>query len=110
MKILLIEDSKFQRIANRRPLVKAGSRANYGHARLHAGADRRNKISGVRYYTIKPIHGGSKFACTLCAHSVTTLDFASVNGNRRTQAAAAINQHAAFLHVRYRNAEPAKGR
>jgi hypothetical protein len=33
-------------------------------------------------------------------HSITTLDFNSTNGNRRTQAAAVINEHAAVLHSR----------
>jgi len=46
------------------------------------------------------MHGGITFKCTLCEHSVTTLDLNSANGNRRTQAAAAINQHAASLHLR----------
>jgi len=36
----------------------------------------------------------------MCEHSVTTLDFNSANGNRRTQAAAVINQHAASSHQR----------
>jgi hypothetical protein len=54
----------------------------------------------VRYYITTPISGGTKFNCTFCKHSVTTLDFNSTNGNRRTQAAAMINQHAASLHLR----------
>jgi hypothetical protein len=54
----------------------------------------------VRYYTTKPLNGGTTFKCTFCEHSVTTLDFNITNGNRRTQAAATINQHAASLHVR----------
>lgn len=54
----------------------------------------------MRYYTTKAMNGGTTFKCTFCEHSVTTLDFNSVNGNRRTQAAAVINQHAALLHVR----------
>jgi len=54
----------------------------------------------VRYYTTKPVNGGTTFTCTFCEHSVTTLDFDNAGGNRRTQAAAAINQHAASLHVR----------
>ena len=54
----------------------------------------------MRYYTTKPMNGGTTFKCTFCEHSVTTLDFNNINGNRRTQAAAAINQHAASLHVR----------
>jgi hypothetical protein len=54
----------------------------------------------LRYYTTKSINGGTTFKCTLCEHSVTTLDFNSTNGNRRTQAAAVINQHAASAHLR----------
>jgi hypothetical protein len=46
------------------------------------------------------MNGGTTFTCTFCEHSVTTLDFNSMNGNRRTQAAAVINQHAASLHLR----------
>lgn len=54
----------------------------------------------VRYYTTKAMNGGTTFKCTLCEHGVSTLDFSITNGNRRTQAAAAINQHAALLHLR----------
>jgi hypothetical protein len=54
----------------------------------------------VRYYTTKQMNGGTTFKCTFCEHSVTTLDFNSTLGNRRTQAAAVINQHAALLHLR----------
>jgi hypothetical protein len=54
----------------------------------------------VRYYTTEPVNGGTTFKCTLCEHSVSTLDFDITNGNRRTQAAALINQHAASLHLR----------
>jgi hypothetical protein len=54
----------------------------------------------VRYYTTKAMNGGITFKCTFCEHSVTTLDYNSANGNRRTQAAAVINQHAALLHLR----------
>jgi hypothetical protein len=46
------------------------------------------------------MNGGTTFKCTLCELSVTTLDFNITNGNRRTQAAAVINQHAASLHLR----------
>jgi hypothetical protein len=54
----------------------------------------------MRYYTTIPVDGGTLFKCTLCEHTVTTLDFDNANGNRRTQAAAAINRHAASSHVR----------
>jgi hypothetical protein len=46
------------------------------------------------------MNGGTTFKCTFCEHHVTTLDFSIANGNRRTQAAAVINQHAALLHLR----------
>jgi hypothetical protein len=53
----------------------------------------------VRYYTTKTNHGDTTFKCVFCQHSVSTSEFDSLNGNRRTQAAAAMNQHAALLHV-----------
>ena len=62
--------------------------------------DIRTTIKDVRYYTTKPMNGGTTFKCTFCEHSVNTLDFNNLNGNRRTQAATAINEHAAALHVR----------
>jgi hypothetical protein len=45
---------------------------------------------------------------TLCEYTVTTLDFDSTNGNRRTQAAGAINQHGAGSHLRQRALVSAK--
>ena len=54
----------------------------------------------VRYYTTKPMNGGTTFKCTFCEHTVSTLDFNNTNGNRRTQAAAVLNQHAASMHKR----------
>jgi hypothetical protein len=53
----------------------------------------------VRYYTTKPVNDGITFKCIYCEHSVATLDFDHAKGNRRTQAAAAINQHARELHA-----------
>ena len=61
---------------------------------------RRDYNKDVRYYTTKPLNGGTTFKCTFCEHSVTTLDFNHTNGNRRTQAATTINQHVASLHLR----------
>jgi hypothetical protein len=61
---------------------------------------RRTTIEDVRYYTTKPMDGGTTFKCTFCDHRVTTLDFQTANGNRRTQAAAEINQHFALSHSR----------
>ena len=66
--------------------------------RAHTGGQVYNQ--GVRYYTTKPMNGGTTFKCTFCEHTVTTLAFNVTNGNRRTQAAAEINQHAALLHLR----------
>ena len=54
----------------------------------------------MRYYTTKSMNGGTTFKCTFCEHSVTTLDFDHTNGNRRTQAATMINQHAASSHLK----------
>jgi uncharacterized Fe-S radical SAM superfamily protein PflX len=52
----------------------------------------------VRYYTTSRINGGVTFKCAFCEHTVTTLNFDSNKGNCRTQAAAAIHQHAAESH------------
>jgi hypothetical protein len=52
----------------------------------------------VKAYRIERIKGGMKFTCTSCAHSVSTLDFDARTGNLRTQAATAINDHAARAH------------
>jgi hypothetical protein len=55
-------------------------------------------IEPVRHYTIKRIAGGMQFTCVGCKHSVTTTEFDARNGNLRTQAATALNQHAAQVH------------
>jgi len=52
----------------------------------------------VRYYTTKQINDGITFKCIACEFSVNTLEFDHRKGNRRTQAAAAINEHAKNLH------------
>ncbi|MGP0019638.1 MAG: hypothetical protein ACLPHP_13785 [Candidatus Sulfotelmatobacter sp.] len=57
-------------------------------------------MKDVRHYTIKAMSGFSVFKCPLCKHSVTTRDFSSMNGNCRTQAARAMNEHAAAGHGR----------
>jgi hypothetical protein len=44
------------------------------------------------------MHGFSIFKCPRCKHSVTTRDFRSENGNCRTQAAKAMNEHATVAH------------
>ena len=61
----------------------------------------------VRYYTTKQINDGITFKCIVCEFSVNTLQFDHVKGNRRTQAAAAINEHAKSLHsLQLRTAAP----
>jgi hypothetical protein len=52
----------------------------------------------VRYYTTSRIEGGMQFKCARCEYSVSTLDFDARDGNLRTQAATAINRHAAEVH------------
>jgi hypothetical protein len=47
----------------------------------------------MRNYTTKPMNGGITFKCVACGHSVNTLEFDYSKGNRRTQAAGAINRH-----------------
>ena len=52
----------------------------------------------MRCYSTESVSGGIKFTCSFCEHSVTTLDFDHAKGNRRTQAASAMNQHAREAH------------
>jgi hypothetical protein len=52
----------------------------------------------VRHYSIKLINGVTTFTCPRCKHSVTTPDFSIQNGSLRTQAARAMNEHAAAVH------------
>ena len=77
-----------------------GPHSKVVHLLPEAGSGRKDYTRDVRYYTTKPMNGGITFKCTFCEHSVNTLDFNNMNGNRRTQAAAVINQHAASLHLR----------
>ncbi len=58
----------------------------------------RDYTKAVKHYTIERIKGGMRFTCTRCEHSVTTLEYNARDGNLRTQAAAAINQHATKEH------------
>jgi hypothetical protein len=53
----------------------------------------------MRNYTTKPINGGINFKCVACGHSVNTLEFDYSKGNRRTQAAEAINRHFNERHL-----------
>ncbi len=66
---------------------------------LAMAAGGKTTIELVRYYTTKPTNGGIAFKCLVCGHAVNTLDFDHTKGNRRTQAAAAINQHAKESHA-----------
>ena len=59
---------------------------------------KKTTIPSVRYYTTKRVLGGMRFTCVRCEHSVSTLDFDTRNGNLRTQAATALNQHASKAH------------
>jgi hypothetical protein len=52
----------------------------------------------VRRYTTTRIKGGIAFKCERCEYRVTTLDFQSKDGNVRTQAATALNEHALLAH------------
>ncbi|HKU21548.1 MAG TPA: hypothetical protein VJQ50_11080 [Terriglobales bacterium] len=52
----------------------------------------------ARRYTIKRIEGGIAFKCEQCEYRVTTLDFQSKDGNLRTQAATAVNEHSVSAH------------
>ena len=60
---------------------------------------RKNYNEVVRYYTKTNVtSGGITLKCIFCGYTVATLDFDVTKGNRRTQAAAAINQHAKEMH------------
>jgi hypothetical protein len=52
----------------------------------------------ARNYTTQRIEGGMAFKCAQCEYRVTTLDFQSKDGNTRTQAATAVNEHAVLVH------------
>lgn len=52
----------------------------------------------MRPYTTRRIKGGTLFTCVRCPYSVRTLDFDLAEGNLRTQAAHALNQHAIQVH------------
>jgi hypothetical protein len=53
----------------------------------------------VKQYSTQPLNGGITFRCVSCEYTVSTLDFNVINGNRRTQAAKAMNVHSAESHV-----------
>jgi hypothetical protein len=55
-------------------------------------------MKAVRHYTIKMMSGFAKFKCSLCKHSVTTMEFNGEHCRCRTQAARAMNEHAKVAH------------
>ena len=63
----------------------------------------------VKAYRIERIKSGMRFTCTQCAHSVSTLQFDAKSGNLRTQAATAINHHAATAHHEIVTVSPSDG-
>ena len=68
------------------------------HAASAVKAARDTALGNGRYYTKEPVKGGTTFTCSFCEHSITTLVFNSCNGNRRTQAVAAMNRHLSLVH------------
>jgi len=98
-------ESKFERVGQ--PSAKASASAGFTGA-MQAKGQRplpqkhpriKPTIEIVRYYTTKSMEGGVRFTCIACKHTVTTLEFDRANGNPRTQAAAALNRHAAEVHL-----------
>lgn len=69
-----------------------------GYHRVAGISENEARIETVRHYTNTRIENGSIFQCIHCDHRVSTLQFNRENGNCRTQAATAINQHAATVH------------
>jgi len=52
----------------------------------------------MRYYTIRTTADRTTFKCSVCSYSVATADFKIQGGHLRTQAAKAVNEHAAAKH------------
>jgi hypothetical protein len=55
------------------------------------------------------MNGLRTFKCPLCKYSVTTREFSSENGNSRTQAARAMNEHGVVAHARSMSMSPLDG-
>jgi hypothetical protein len=53
----------------------------------------------MRYYTIRTTPERTIFKCSVCSYSVATVDFNIQGGHLRTQAAKALNEHAAAKHA-----------
>jgi len=54
------------------------------------------------------MNGGIEFKCPFCKFSVNTVDLKNTTGNRRTQAAAVMNEHATEFHFAF--LRPVSGR
>ncbi len=52
----------------------------------------------MRYSTIRTTPDRTIFKCSVCSYSVATADFNIRGGHLRTQAAKALNEHAAAKH------------
>jgi DNA-binding response OmpR family regulator len=68
------------------------------HAAVKLNAARDRAVAKGQYYTKKPVKGGTMFICSFCEYSVATMGFNNGNGNRRTQAVAAMNHHVSLFH------------
>jgi hypothetical protein len=68
------------------------------HAAVALKAARDRAVAKGRYYIKQMIKGDTRFTCSFCEHSVVTSRFSNSNGNRRTQAVAAMNRHVARNH------------
>jgi len=79
-------------------LSPRGNQSKVQHLLAESIVPQEDYNRDVRYYTTKPLNGGITFQCTVCEFTVHTLDFDHTKGNRRTQAAAAVNQHVRELH------------
>jgi hypothetical protein len=52
-----------------------------------------------RKYDIEPSRSGVVFTCTYCGYRISTNHFQNELGNRRTQAATAMNRHIEQSHI-----------
>lgn len=68
------------------------------HAASALKAARDKAVAKGQYYTKAPVKGGTTFTCSFCEYRVLTSGFDRLNGNRRTQAVEAMNQHVSQKH------------
>ena len=68
------------------------------HAAVALKTARDKAVAKGQYYIKQMLKGDTKFTCSFCDYSVVTSRFNTSNGNRRTQAVAAMNRHVARLH------------